>query len=168
VRRPAERPHIGLLLRGVRYPGYPEPGFCVTRLRRGAVLVPALIWRPCPMLLPEDLPDNPEEWCQATETYPLPLFAGDDACRRIVERIDKPPPTLWQGLRARIGDDEVDPCETWVRGRTDPLVVARQLAPDKAYQYRMARREWAVTYAPAEPEARPRERANLAKLPSLF
>jgi hypothetical protein len=169
-RLPAERPHIGLLLRGVRNPAYAEPGFFVLRQAKNGPLVAAIIWRPCPMVIPEpseEFTETPEYWCYPTEVASSPSQVWSCTPELPPQLIDQGP-TTWQGLRARIGDDEADPLEVWARGRVDPLVVARRLAPDKAYQYRMARREWAVTYAPAEPEANPRAAADLSKLPSLF
>ena len=92
-RRPALPPHIGLLLRGVRHAAYPEPGFFKLRLRRHGPWVPALIWRPCPLILP-DPAIAPEDWCMPTERS--------------------------RPLRSRIGDAEADPLEVWERGRKIP------------------------------------------------
>jgi hypothetical protein len=45
----------------------PRPGFYVTRLRRCARLVPAVIYQLCPMVMPQPSAvngPNPEEWCR--------------------------------------------------------------------------------------------------------
>src|SRR5207302_6454131 len=51
----------------------PRPGFYVMRLRRGAPLVPALIYQLCPMVIPQptmvDGP-NPGEWCRPLDRSP--------------------------------------------------------------------------------------------------
>lgn len=76
-----------------RIAGHPEPGFFKLRVAKKGPWVPALIWRPCPMVIPEPLeatPD-PEEWCRPTE---------------------RPRP-----LRATIGTRDADPQEVWTSGR---------------------------------------------------
>jgi hypothetical protein len=120
----------------LRVLGEPEPGFFVLRQARGGAWVPAIIWRPCPLILPDPLEETapgPEDWCLPT---------------------DRPRP-----LRARIGDKETSPFEVWERGREIGI---------EEYSWRLALREWAVAFAPAQPEANPKAPANLARLPSLF
>jgi hypothetical protein len=154
---------------GLRVLSEPEPGFFVLRLARRGVWVPAIIWRPCPMVIPEPLEefaDPPEYWCYPTEVSALPsqLWFIAPGTMRLVDQ----GPTMWAGLRARIGDDEANPFEVWEWGRTDPLVIERQLTPARAYDYRMKRREWVIAYDPASPEANPKKSVDLSKLPSLF
>jgi hypothetical protein len=132
LKRPAyERP------RGSgRVASEPRPGYFTLKLARRAPLVPAIIWRPCPLILPdpfEATAPGSEQWCEPTE---------------------RP-----RALRARIGEDEADPIEVWTRGSD---IDARE------YVWRLARRDWAVRYAPASPEANPRQKVQLDKLPSLF
>jgi hypothetical protein len=132
--------------KGIRVLGEPEPGYFKLRQARKGPWVPAIIWRPCPLILPEpwrsaivgatlllEETPGPEDWCVPTERA--------------------------RPLRARIGDKEASPFEVWERGREIELAE---------YSWRLALREWAVAYAPAQPEANPRKSADLAKLPSLF
>lgn len=121
---------------GIRVLSEPEPGYYKLRLTRRGVWVAAIIWRPCPLILPDPLEaaaPGPEDWCLPTDRA--------------------------RPLRARIGKDDASPFEVWERGSR---IEARE------YATRLARREWAVIYAPAQPEARPRELVDLGKLPSLF
>lgn len=114
----------------------PEPGYFRLKLVRRGPWVPAIIWRPCPLILPDILEataPGPEQWCCPAERS--------------------------RPLRARIGEDEADPFEVWTRGSD---IDARE------YAMRLARRDWAVRFAPAQPEANPKQPADLAKLPSLF
>lgn len=80
----------------IRILGQPEPGYFVVRLVKRGPLVPAIIWRPCPLILPELLSDTPapEDWCRPTERG--------------------------RPLRARIGEEEVSPNVVWERGRRVP------------------------------------------------
>ena len=125
------RPLPPLLQHGVRWAGHPEPGFYRVRLTRGGPWVPAVIWRPCPMIMPhgggpERLGDDfealpgPEEWCTPTERS--------------------------RPLRAMIhGVGETDPQELWVRGR--------RIGPAE-YRWRTELGRWAQRYAPNQPEVR--------------
>jgi hypothetical protein len=119
----------------MRIASEPQPGYFKTRLVRRGVWVPAIIWLPCPLILPEPLDQTPgpEDWCCPTERPRL--------------------------LRARIGHDEADPYDVWVRGSD---ITAAE------YAWRLARGDWAKRFAPAQPEANPKKPANLAQLPSLF
>ena len=132
LKRPAyERP------RGSgRVASEPRPGYFALKLARRAVLVPAIIWQPCPLILPDQLDalaPGPEQWCCPTERS--------------------------RPLRARIGEDEADPIEVWTRGSD---IDARE------YVWRLGLREWAMVYAPTQPEANPRKPVDLAAQPSLF
>lgn len=93
ARRPSPRT-LQRLLATPRIAGYPEPGFFKLKLVRGGPWVPALIWRPCPMIIPEPLSIEdtpaPEDWCRPTERS--------------------------RPLRARVGDRESDPGEVWISG----------------------------------------------------
>lgn len=113
----------------------PEPGYFKLRRVRGGPWVPAIIWRPCPLIMPEPLEATPapEEWCCPTERSRV--------------------------LRARIGDQEASPDDVWASGR--------RISP-KEYALRLAVRTWALTYAPAQPEANERQPVDLKTLPSLF
>jgi hypothetical protein len=84
--------NIAQLQRGTRFTGWPEPGFFKMRLVRGGPWVAALIWRPCPMILPQPSEMTPalEDWCFPTERPRL--------------------------LRATISEDEASPNEVWERG----------------------------------------------------
>jgi hypothetical protein len=75
------------------FAGYPEPGFFRMKLVRGGPWVPALIWRPCPIVIPQPLETTPgpEDWCRP---------------------LDRSRPLL-----ARIGEREADPFDVWTYGR---------------------------------------------------
>jgi hypothetical protein len=116
----------------------PRPGFYVMRLRRGAPLVPALIYQLCPMVIPQpttvDGP-NPDEWCR-------PL----DRSRRHGALIDG----------KRVAVDRV-----WTTRSLRPV------SPEE-YAFRMGPlRRWARAH-PQMPEARPERSVDLAALPPLF
>jgi hypothetical protein len=148
MRRPALRPHIGQLKRGVRILNRPEPAFFVVRLVRKGPFIPALIWRECPFVIPEPLEEfsqPPDYWCRPIDPWRGPVV-----------------------LRARIGDDEADPYEVWERGRIDPVILETGQPAWRVYEWRMGLREWALTHAPAQPEAQPRQPVRLEILPSLF
>lgn len=91
MRRPY-RPTLQRLLVRRRIAGSPEPGFYRLRLARKGPWVPALIWRPCPFIIPEPLSIEdtpaPDDWCKPTERS--------------------------RPLRATIGDKEADPHEVWI------------------------------------------------------
>jgi hypothetical protein len=75
----------------------PEPGYFKLRFVRRGPWVPAIIWRPCPLILPDPLEataPGPEQWCCPAERS--------------------------RALRARIGDREASPDEVWERGREIP------------------------------------------------
>jgi hypothetical protein len=126
---------IAQLQRRPRNLGSPQPGYFRLRLRRGGPWVPALIWLPCPFIVPLPLEETPapEEWCRPHDRSRV--------------------------LRGRIGDRDVDPSEVWERGYTIDA---------KEYHWRLGLAEWATRHAPDQPEANPRQRAALERLPSLF
>lgn len=90
--RRAHRLTLQRLLTVPRLTGHPAPGFFRVKLVRGGPWVPALIWRPCPMIIPELLADTPapEDWCLPTDRS--------------------------RPLRARVGEREADPGEVWISG----------------------------------------------------
>jgi hypothetical protein len=157
-------------LRKRRYADLPEPGFFRTKLVKGGVWVPALIWQPCPMNWEPEYPAADAGWPSE------PLIAGWPSHSRA------PRARLWavvrrdgvwqlgqvpaghgvpaaQGLRAHINGAAADPLEVWQRGFT---ISARE------YHLMIAAKERAERYLPHEPEANPRARIELSRLPSLF
>jgi len=139
----------------------PAPGFFKLKFARGGPWIPAIIWRPCPLVIPEPLEEYtepPEYWCYPTEASSPPSQVWS-CTQELPPQLVAEGPTMWSGLWARIGDDEVDPLEVWGRGP--------QIGPAE-YLWRLRLREWAVQFAPAEPEANPKRPADLASLPSLF
>ena len=116
----------------------PLPGFYVMRLRRGAPLVPALIYQFCPMVLPQPTAihgPHPDEWCR-------PL----DRCPRYGALIDGKPVPIDRVWTAR---------------------SLRPVSPEE-YAFRIGPlRRWARAH-PAMPEARPERPVDLAALPPLF
>jgi hypothetical protein len=116
----------------------PRPGFYVMRLGRGAPLVPALIYRICPMVLPQPSavggPD-PADWCRPLRRSPR-YGALIDGRRVAIERV-------WTARSLR----PVSPDEYTFR--TGPL------------------RRWAEAN-PQMPEARPDQPVDFASLPPLF
>jgi hypothetical protein len=51
----------------------PRPGFYVMRLKRAALLVPALIYQLCPMVIPQPTAvggPHPDEWCRPLDRSP--------------------------------------------------------------------------------------------------
>lgn len=75
-----------------RFAGYPEPGYFRLRLVKRGPWVPALIWQPCPMVIPVplELTPAPEDWCRPAERS--------------------------RPLRATIGTSEANPFEVWISG----------------------------------------------------
>jgi hypothetical protein len=116
----------------------PRPGFYVMRLRRGTPLVPALIYQLCPMVVPQP----------ALLDGPHP----DEWCRPLERsphygaQIDGKPAAV------------------------DRLWLARSLRPISPAEYRFrlgTLRHWARRH-PVRPEAHPRQRIDLTRLPPLF
>ena len=116
----------------------PRPGFYVLRMKRGAPLVPTLIYQSCPMVLPQPSAvggPHPDEWCR-------PL----DRCPRYGALIDG----------KRIPLDRV-----WTARSLKPVSAAE-------YAFRIGPlRRWARGN-PQMPEARPDQPVDLARLPPLF
>ena len=117
---------------------HPRPGFYVMRWRRGAPLVPALIYQLCPMVMPQptavDGP-HPDEWCRPLDRSP-----------RVAALIDGKP----------VAVDRV-----WTARSLRPVSPAE-------YAFRVGPlRRWARAN-PAMPEARPGRPVDLAALPPLF
>jgi hypothetical protein len=126
---------------GIRVLSEPEPGYFKLRQARRGPWVPAIIWRPCPLILPEpwrhggtmlEETPGPEDWGPTERARPL---------------------------RARIGDRETSPFEVWQRGR---------MIDQAEYAWRLALFRWAIDHAPGQPEANPRKPVALDRLPSLF
>jgi hypothetical protein len=116
----------------------PRPGFYIMRLRRGAPLVPALIYQLCSMVIPQPTAvngPNPDEWCRPLDRSPR-LAALIDGRPVPVDRV-------WTARSLR----PVSPAE--YAFRVGPL------------------RRWARAN-PAMPEARPGQPVDLAALPPLF
>jgi len=92
-RKPAAPVTLQRLLAPIRILGEPQPGHFKMRLVKRGPWVPALIWRPCPLILPDplELTPAPEDWCLPTERPRM--------------------------LRARIGTTEADPFEVWTNGQ---------------------------------------------------
>lgn len=116
----------------------PKSGFYVMRLARSAPLVPALIYQPCPMVVPElSAPDGPhlDDWCR-------PLDRSSQ-------------------YRAQIDGKPVAVDRVWTARSLRPISSAE-------YQFRMGvLRLWARA-SPRMPEARPHLPIDLAALPPLF
>jgi hypothetical protein len=124
-----------LPLRAAELPAPPQPGFFMLKTRRvynpvtgttpfGKWIMPALIYRPCPWIQPDDLPyapgaPDPEDWCRRTaRSRPLRAMIGGTPCER---------GSLWD-----------DPCSAaqmvWDLGKDHPI---------SARQYEDALREYA-------------------------
>jgi len=116
----------------------PQPGFYVLRLKRGAPLVPALIYQVCPMVIPQptavDGP-HPDDWC------------------RPVDRS--------RGYGAQIDGKRVDVDRVW-------FTRSLWRVSGDEYAFRIGPlRQWAQAN-PDMPEARPERAVDLAALPPLF
>jgi hypothetical protein len=125
------RPAARILIR-------PELGFYVMRLRRGAPLVAAVIYRLCPMVIPEPtnvMGPHPDEWCRPLDRSPR-YEARIDGKRVAIDRV-------WtaRSLR-RVSRDEFE-------FRIGPL------------------RRWARRN-PSAPEATPQRPVDLNAIPPLF
>jgi hypothetical protein len=116
----------------------PEPGFYVMRLASGAPLVAAVIYRLCPMVIPEPtnvMGPHPSEWCRPLDRSPR-YEARIDGKRVAIDRV-------WtaRSLR-RVSRDEFE-------FRIGPL------------------RRWA-RHHPGAPEATPQRPVDLGAIPPLF
>lgn len=116
----------------------PEPGFYVLRLRSGAPLIPAIIYRPCPMVIPQPTTvsgPHPDEWCRPLDRSPR-YEARLDGRRVEIDRV-------WTARSLRhVSRDEFE-------FRLGPL------------------RRWA-TQNPSAPEHRPQRPVDLDAIPPLF
>ena len=116
----------------------PEPGFYVMRLRSGAPLIPAIIYRLCPMVIPQPTTvagPHPEEWCRPLDRS-LRYEARLDGKRVDIDRV-------WTARSLRhVSRDEFE-------FRIGPL------------------RRWA-RQKPSSPERRPQRPVDLDGIPSLF
>ena len=92
MRAPSPGLSIQRLMAPKRFVGYPEPGYFRLRLVRKGPWVPAIIWRPCPLILPDILDATPalEQWCEPTERS--------------------------RPLRAKLADQDHSPFDVWERG----------------------------------------------------
>jgi hypothetical protein len=137
-------PALPQLPRRARILDCPEPGFFRLTLVKKGPWVPALIWLPCPWVNPDPLEDwpPPSEWCRAIEFTPR-MSRRELRCR----------------IGGLIGGRDANPMYVWERGY--------RISPQE-YYWRSALADWAVTQAPAQPEANPRKAVDLAALPSLF
>ena len=130
-----------------RHLGCPRPGYFLLRLVKGGRLVPARIYRPCPMIEPcRDVmiggivyPD-----LEPGEVHP------DDWCR---------PCDRSRPLRADIAGEPCDPLRVWEGGAFTTRAEWRYQEDDL---------DWARAHAPATPQARPTQAIDLGKTPSLF
>jgi hypothetical protein len=116
----------------------PEPGFYVLRLRSGAPLVSAVIYRLCPMVIPEPTTvtgPHPDEWCRPLERSPR-YEARVNGKRCAVEKV-------WTARSLR------QTTRTEFEFRNGVL------------------RHWA-RQNPTAPEARPERSVDLSALPALF
>jgi hypothetical protein len=117
----------------------PRPGFYVMRLRRGAPLVPALIYQSCPMVLPQPTAlhgPHPDEWCRPLDRSPR-YGALIDGKRVALDRV-------------------------WTARSLKPVSPAE-------YAFRIGPlRRWARGQPERMPEARPGEPVDLALLPPLL
>ena len=128
---PTGRPAPRILIR-------PDPGFYVMRVRSGAPLVPTIIYRLCPMVIPEPTTvtgPHPDDWCRPLDRSPR-YEARLDGKRVDIDRV-------WtaRSLR-RVSREEFE-------FRVGPL------------------RRWAGGN-PGAPEAKPHRSVNLDAIPPLF
>lgn len=135
---PMNAPVLGKAWQVSRILLHPSPGFYLMRWRRGSPLVPALIYRLCPMVIPQptavDGP-NPAEWCRPLDRSPR--------------------------VRAMIDGKPVPVDRVWTARSLRPVSPAE-------YAFRMGPlRRWARAN-PQMPEARPGQPVDLAALPPLF
>jgi hypothetical protein len=116
----------------------PQVGFYVMRLRRGAPLVPAIIYQLCPMVIPQPMNvtgPHPDDWCRPLDRSPR-FEARLDGTRVEIDRV-------WtaRSLR-RVSRVEFE-------FRSGPL------------------RRWAREN-PSAPEATPHRSVDLSAIPPLF
>jgi hypothetical protein len=127
----AARPAARVLIR-------PQTGFYVMRLRSGAPLVPAIIYQPCPMVIPGPMSvaaPHPDEWCRPLDRSPR-YEARVDGKRVDLDRV-------WTARSLR------RVCRAEFEFRSGPL------------------RRWA-RQNPSAPEAKPHMPVDLDAIPPLF
>lgn len=119
----------------------PRPGWFVVKLVKGGPPVPALIFRPCPMVLPLPVPDcyedgepGPEDWCRPCRAH-------------------------WRPLEARINDDWAPVDRVWTSGRE----IDRG-----EYEFLMADYRWARQHAPSDFRANPDRAIDVSTMPPVF
>jgi hypothetical protein len=116
----------------------PEPGFYVMRLRCGVPLVPAVIYRLCPMVIPQPTTStgpHPDEWCRPLDRSPR--------------------------YEARLDGKRVDIERVWT-ARSLRRVSLQE------FEFRLGPlRQWARRN-PSAPEARPHRPVDLDTIPPLF
>ena len=127
----AWRPRTRVLIR-------PRPGFYVMRLRPGAPVIPAVIYRLCPMVIPQPLTvagPHPDEWCRPLDRSPR--------------------------FEARLDGQRVDLDRVWTARSLRPVSCTE-------YEFRSGPlRRWAREN-PGAPEAQPHRPVDLAAIPPLF
>jgi hypothetical protein len=116
----------------------PLPGFYVLRPGRNEPLVPASIYRLCPMVIPQPGTvdgAHPDDWCRPLDRSPV--------------------------LQAQINGKPVDIDRVWTARSLRPISATE-------YAFRIGPlRQWACSCAPM-PEANRHRPVNLTSLPPLF
>lgn len=124
----------------------PSPGFFALRLVRGGPLVPARIYRPCPMV-PPSADVMPGGWhhqdAEPGDAHPDDWCTPSDRSRGLVAEIQGSPASLWRVWMSR------------------PITRAD-------FDYMTAVADYAKTYAPHMPQARSLQAVDLRTQPSLF
>jgi hypothetical protein len=125
------RPAARILIR-------PEPGFYVMRLRSGAPLIPAIIYRLCPMVIPQPTTvagPHPDEWCRPLDRSPR--------------------------YEARLDGQHVDTDRVWTARSL------RCVSRDE-FEYRIGPLQRWARQNPSAPERRPQSPVDLDGIPPLF
>ena len=127
----ARRPEERVLIR-------PQPGFYVMRLRSGAPWIAVVIYRLCPMVIPQPTTvagPHPDDWCRPLERSPR--------------------------FEARLNGKRVDPERVWTARSLRPVSRAE-------FEFRSGPlRRWA-RQNPGAPEATPHRPVDLTAIPPLF
>ena len=105
----------------------PAPGYFALRLAPRTPWVPAVVFTPCPFVLPDetDWPYRPEDWCYACDRQPYPMAV------KVGETIH------------------------WKNDLVLGVAQRGERITRVAYDWLMWRREWCRRHAPGSPEARP-------------
>jgi hypothetical protein len=134
----AMRCNEGAAIASPRVLSRPQPGFYVMRLRAGAPLVPAVIYRLCPMVIPQPATvsgPHPADWCRPLDRSPR--------------------------YEARINGQRVDVDRVWTARSLRAVSL-------EEFRFRMGPlRRWA-RQALGAPEIHPEMRVDLNRLPPLF